>query len=144
MIRVLTILFVALLTIPAFAQKVKIKNKTACINKTEFVKWDNSLRFSETCTVTHVKTENPLFSMKLYHYDKYDSVARKSIRKHYYNIRFLDFDDELQCSMTTKKFFKALYNSDIMNKDGTINEEKAKTFIRTYDEDVPIQVNING
>lgn len=110
MIRILIILFVVLITTSTYAQKIKIKKRTVCINKTEFVKWDNSLRFSETCTITHVKTETPLFSMKLYYYNRYDSVARKSIRQHYFNIRFLDFDGEFQSSLTTKKFFKALFN----------------------------------
>lgn len=137
--KVLMILFVGLMVTPIFAQKVKIKNRVASIDNVAFVKWDNNLRISEVCQISHAESDNPILSMKLYYYDKYNAAAKKYIRTAYYLVRFLDFDGEFKTSMLTKKFFKTLYKSGIINEDGTVDEDKAKKFIRTYDEDIPTE-----
>jgi hypothetical protein len=123
---------------PMFAQEVKIKDRVASIDKVAFVKWDNSLRAGFACQVSHAKTDTPILSMKLYYYEKYNTAAKKYVRTGYYKVKFLDFDGEFQTTMLTKKFFKTLYKSGIINEDGTVDEEKAKKFIRTYDEDIRI------
>lgn len=136
--KTLIILFVALMATPMFAQKIKIKDRVASVDKVEFLKWDNSLRAGFACQVSHVKTDTPILSMKLYHYEKYNDAAKKYVKAGYYKVKFLDFDGEFQTTLMTKKFFKILYNSGIINEDGTVDEDKAKKFIRTYDEDINI------
>lgn len=141
--RTLIIFFVALITTPIFAQKIKIKDRVALVDNVEFVKWDNSLRAGFICQVSTIKADTPIFSMKLDYYEKYNSAARKYVNQHYYTIRFLDFEGELQTTLLTKKFFKALYNFGIFNEDDTVNEEKARKFIRAYHEDIDIPLEIN-
>lgn len=131
--KVLVILFVALLATPTFAQKVKIKKKTVYVDKVAFLTWENSFMSFESCPITLASGTIPVMSHKGYQYGN----------RCFVHFKFLDFDGDMWISFERKRFFKLLYKSGIINDDGTIDEEKARRFIRTYGEEVPTFITID-
>lgn len=134
--RILLLLLVGFIASPVFSQKtkVKIKDKIAYINDEAFLKWeDGSYALRQPSQVTHVSGESPMFVIQIHMYGSTPHI----------NLRFLDFDGELwTSSMTRKKLYSKLYKADVFNDDGTVDEEKAKRFIRSYHEEPPTRFMI--
>ncbi len=126
--KLLLLLAVVLMAGTITAQKVKIKNKIAYVNDEAYLTWNNNdYMIHLPGEFKHVSNESTIFTMQIHKYGQ----------KIYNNLRFVDFDGEIWTIMPRKKVIKSLYNSGVINDDGTVNEEKARKFIRAYHQEPP-------
>jgi hypothetical protein len=122
-------LFLLVSTLSLCAQEVSIKKKSVFVDGVEELKRDDCNIGSERtkCVVTSVKTQQPVFSIYIRHYLAIDKIV--------VDVNFIDFDGT--CRMTIKSFkalYMDIYKMKVIDKDGKVDVEKAKAFIRLYHE----------
>ncbi|MDG1713953.1 hypothetical protein [Lacinutrix sp.] len=130
-----TTLFIGilLLAFSANAQKVKIKKDIAYVNKVEYLKFDDCGTFSASCTIMNLD-EDDVIVLQYQSFDKPSPSPRNPkskapyqsmVKENYAELRFLDIDLECEVQLSRKKLIKALYKSEVFNKDGSVNQENA-------------------
>jgi len=126
--KLLLLLAAVLMVGTVTAQKVKIKDKIAYVNDEAYLTWDNNdYMIRLPGEFKHISGESTILVMQIHQYGQ----------KVYNNVRFTDFDSEFWTIMPRKKIIKSLYNAGVINADGTVDEEKARRFIRTYHQEPP-------
>ena len=112
------------------AQKVKIKKGIAYVDKKPYVKVE---RESGNMSIYPLEGDDEIIFLKLH-----DPTPNNNQNlDDYYIVRFIDSGKEVEIDDKSRKgILKMIYKAKIVNKDGTLNEEKMKKFITKYGSDV--------
>lgn len=136
-IKAVLFIGVVLLAFSAHAQKVKIKKGKVYVDKSEYVLIEEDKLSDGSYTISNLKGEE-LF------YLKYNSYSDQKLKRNtnpngtvvYFelmskDLKTIHFEAEVHPSLgpkgMSKKTFKILYNGEVINKDGSINNEKLET-----------------
>ena len=119
-------LFVLVLSISAFAQKVKIKKGFVLLDNVKIFKIEKD---KTSYTLSDLNDNEIIFAKR------YGTVAYNDYTK----VLFSQLDISLETSENwyfSKYFIKILLKQKVINEKGELDEEKARMFAKKYDENI--------
>lgn len=126
---VLFALFV--LSISAFGQDVKLKKGTISVDDKEWAKYDGCGMFDAECTFFKGELEINLQANVINDPTKIER-ANPEGRVFWYEVKFLGTNKSFEIQQTAKNVAKTLYKANVVNEDGTFNEDAIDKIIEKY------------
>jgi hypothetical protein len=132
-----------------FAQKtdkVKVNFKDYGVFIDDVLFLDSSCKkFGDPCTYSLALTSHKAFVVKTKTYTSTKKVYDKNTKRwneipatsSYLHLTFIDTEDEIYYTRGLNQFMKKLYEAQIFNEDGTLDEKKFKLFRLENGEDEP-------
>jgi hypothetical protein len=110
----------------SFGQKIKVKNGIVSVDGKSYVKTEKE---SGNMSIYALDGDEEIIFFK-----RHDPTPNNNQNQDdYFIVRFIDYNNDVNISGKTKKgILKMLFNSKVINGDGTINEEKMKKFVSKY------------
>jgi hypothetical protein len=116
-----------------FSQKVKFKKGEVLVDDALWLKYQDCGTFDSTCSLLNKENEEIIFF-------KFISVKGAEPRTQsnpdgtlrYVEISFLGEKKKIELKKTQKDCIELLYNSKVVNEDGTLNTEKVDRLVEKY------------
>ena len=116
-----------------FSQKVKLKKGEVLVDDALWLKYQDCGTFDSTCSLLNKENEEIIFF-------KFISVKGAEPRTQsnpdgtlrYVEISFLGEKKKIELKKTQKDCIELLYNSKVVNEDGTLNTEKVDRLVEKY------------
>lgn len=126
-VRILTILMVLVCGISAQAQNVKLKKGNVLVDDTIWLKYDGCGGWDQTCSIMNLQGEEIIYLTQ--------STIEYSDEK-YWKVKFLGTNQtiELKVGFDTLNgaLLKKFYAAQVVNADGTLNEDKVMRMVEKY------------
>lgn len=122
--------------------KVKIKKDIAYVDDVEYL--DMSDCTALNCAIKSLTGEDVLV-IQFESFEKPNPVKRNpkskspyssTVTERYSVIKFLGIDLEFESEFTRKTLIRAMFENEVMNEDGTVNEENANKLAKKFGRDI--------
>ena len=126
------------------AQKVKVKIKKDVAYVDDVAYLDMSECTALNCAIKSLTGEDVLV-IQFESFEKPNPVKRNpkskspyssTVTERYSIVKFLGFELEFESEFTRKSLIKAMFNGKVINEDGTVNEENAKSLAKKFGRDI--------
>lgn len=128
-----------------FSQKVKLKKGEVFVDDTVWLKYNECGSFDSTCSLLSKSGEEILF-FKFISVDgaepRIPSNPQGTLR--YVEISFLGLNKKIELKKTQKDCIELLYNSKVVNEDGTLNPEKVDRLVEKHGTEFSDRLNGNS
>jgi len=110
----------------SFGQKIKVKKGIAYVDGKEYVKTEKN---AGNMSIYALNGDDEIIFLKYYD----PTPSNDQNRDNYYIVRFIDDNKKVDILNKTRKgILKLLFKGNVINEDGTINDEKMNKFVSKY------------
>ena len=125
----------------AGAQSVKIKKGVILVDGTEYMVAGESLN-RETPVIVSSMADIPILTFQIERGTKWNSDLGKDMPDNSFIVKFIDVDAYMTTKLLPKKLFGKMYKYEVLNEDGTVNEENVLKFVKLYHQDLPVKIKL--
>jgi len=126
--NVLVLILLALFTTTGFAQKVKFKKDMVLIDDIEAYK----MKESGSTQVYSTLSGKEFMVISAMSYREEDDIAINITKQYVYIVRFLKSGKVVYTDASQKKMVANVYNDQMVDADGNVDEKKLEEFIFKY------------
>lgn len=142
--KILFVLFF-LTSFVSVAQKAKLKKDKVLIDNVEvysFTKEGTMTTLSTLSKVEFVSIVTTSYQEKNRFYDPKYSSSQEYLVLYVHTVKFLKSGKELTTDLDLKRLSAAIYNSNLVDENGNVDEVKLETFITKYNnENLKLKIN---
>ena len=133
---------ISFISILSFSQEVKLKKGNVIVDDVAWMKYQDCGAFDRTCSLLNLNNEELIF-FKFVNVEGAlpSTTANSKGTLSYVEIKFLGFNKSFEIQKRQKDIIELLYNSKVMNTDGTLNQEKAAILIEKYGSEFSYRLN---
>lgn len=130
--NIITLLFLGISLI-GFSQKIKLKKGDLLVDEVVWLKYRDCGTFDSSCSLLGKDGEEIVF----FKWMNIDGAEPKTASNpkgvlHYVEIVFVGQKMKIELQKTQKDCIEILYNSKVVNQDGTLNPEKVDRLVEKY------------
>ena len=127
------LLLFIVLSFSSFAQDIKLKKGEIIVDDSIWLNYRDCGAFESTCSLLNLKNEEIIF-IKFATVQDDDAVSLSNLKGTvgYVQISFLGLKKKIEIQKRQKDCIKILYNSKVVNIDGSLNEEKVDLLFEKY------------
>ena len=128
--KIIAILFLSV-SLFGFSQKIKLKKGDVLVNDVVWLKYQDCGNSDSTCSLLNLNSEELIF-MKFIQRSSEQQVFNSNGEQNYYEVSILGLNKKIEIREFTNDIIKIIYNSNVVNQDGTLNTEKVDRLVEKY------------
>ena len=130
--KIVTLFFLSI-SFFGFSQEVKLKKGDVLIDGSPWIKYQDCGTFDSTCSLLNNQKEEIVF-FKTISVDGVEPITQynKTGSLSYYEVIFVGKKMKIELQKRQKDIIEILYNSKVINEDGTLNPEKVDRLVEKY------------
>lgn len=125
-----------------FAQEVKLKKGEILVDDSVWLNYQDCGTFDKTCSLLNKNKEEIIF-FKWVSVPGEGTMNKNGTKGNlvYTEVKFLGLNKLFEIQKLQKNIITLLYNSKVVNEDGTLNEDKVSVLIEKYGTEFSDQLN---
>jgi hypothetical protein len=137
-------LIITFLSLLGYSQEVKLKKGDVIVDDVVWMKYQDCGTFDRTCSLLNLNNEELIF-FKFINIEGAlpPSSANSKGTLSYVEVKFLGYNKFFEIQKRQKSIIELLYNSKVVNTDGTLNQEKALILVEKYGTEFSDRLNKN-